>query len=114
MKKTYEGLEMEVIRFSTEDIITTSEATTNNNEQTQTQTSTQQQTATQDPTGTQGQTEAEDGIITIDGKQYKPTGTSIDYGGDGTQDPVYTLEDGSTYVYSNGKMIGVMISAGGM
>ena len=26
MKKTYEGLEMEVIRFSTEDIITTSEA----------------------------------------------------------------------------------------
>ena len=46
MKKTYEGLEMEVIRFSTEDIITTSEAATNNNEQT----TTQQQTPTQDPT----------------------------------------------------------------
>ena len=28
MKKTYEGLEMEVIRFSTEDIITTSDAAT--------------------------------------------------------------------------------------
>ena len=53
MKKTYEGLEMEVIRFSTEDIITTSEATTNNNEQVQTPT--QQQTPTQDPTPTQGQ-----------------------------------------------------------
>ena len=48
MKKTYEGLEMEVIRFSTEDIITTSEATTNNNDQT----TTQNQTPTQDQTGT--------------------------------------------------------------
>ena len=48
MKKTYEGLEMEVIRFSTEDIITTSEAATNNNDQT----TTQQQTPTQDQTGT--------------------------------------------------------------
>ena len=43
MKKTYEGLEMEVIRFSTEDIITTSEAVPTppaNTENTETTTST--------------------------------------------------------------------------
>ena len=57
MKKTYEGLEMEVIRFSTEDIITTSESTTNNEQTTSNnQTANNNQTTTQDQT-TQGQTD---------------------------------------------------------
>ena len=36
MKELYEELKLEVIRFKTEDIITTSDAATSNNDQTQT------------------------------------------------------------------------------
>ena len=55
MKKAYEGLEMEVIRFSTEDIITTSDAATDNNQSTNEVTGTKTVDETETPpTGPQG------------------------------------------------------------
>ena len=71
MKKTYEGLEMEVIRFSTEDIITTSEATTNNNDQTTTQNQTPTQTETNVLAPTQDQTGTNNGTSESE-ITYKP------------------------------------------
>ena len=102
MKKTYEGLEMEVIRFSTEDIITTSEATTNNNEQT----TTQQQTPTQDQTPTQELTPAQESTGgVLDG--YTATGRTLYF--EGKECPEYTKDDDPyhhSYVYDGEKLVG--------
>ena len=103
MKKTYEGLEMEVIRFSTEDIITTSEAATNNNEQTTTQQQTNNnQTSTQDQTGTNVLAPSQDqsGIIVDNGTTYYPTdqyynGNKLYYkDGEGPNNPAWFQSDG--------------------
>ena len=109
MKKTYEGLEMEVIRFSTEDIITTSEAATNNNEQTTTQQQTNNnQTSTQDQTGTnvlaptQDQTPAQEPTNEVpDG--YTATGGSVTW--DGKTYPEYQGPDG-WYYWNGTEMVG--------
>ena len=100
MKKTYEGLEMEVIRFSTEDIITTSEAATYNNEQT----TTQQQTPTQDPT--QGQTPAQEPTGGVpDG--YTATGDNV-IASDGKTYPEYKGPDG-WYYWNGTEMVGPLV-----
>ena len=78
MKKSYEGLEMEVIRFRTEDIITTSEARTDNNQNQDTGTDQNQQV---NDTGTvvTGQFDNGDGGGANEATHtLKPTGQFID------------------------------------
>ena len=106
MKKTYEELEMEVIRFSTEDIITTSETATNNNEQTTTQdqTPTNVLAPTQDQTPAQGQEDS--GIIVDNGHTYYPTDQTDSNGnklyyqdGEDPNNPAWIQLDGKWVAY---------------
>ena len=91
MKKTYEGLEMEVIRFSTEDIITTSEAKTTDNTPVQTPVQTGTSTQTSNPTVPDGYTATGDTFTDMYGTTY----------------PVY-IKDGDPsqlYIYNGAKMV---------
>ena len=102
MKKTYEGLEMEVIRFSTEDIITTSEAATNN-EQVQTPTQTTTQTATQESTPAQEPTQT-NGIFNYGpGEAPRSESHQLTPAGDYHGYPSFTDENNNAWHYDKGE-----------
>ena len=104
MKKSYEGLEMEVIRFRTEDIITTSEARTDNNQNQDTGTN---QNQNQD-TGTDQNQQVNDTGTVVTGQfdngggakeathTLTPTGQFID-----TVVPIYVDEAGNYWAADN-------------
>ena len=94
MKKAYEGLEMEVIRFSTEDIITTSDAATDNNQNQDTGTDQNQQV---NDTGTvvTGQFDNGGGVNEAT-HTLKPTGKFID-----NVVPIYEDEAGNHWAADN-------------
>ena len=94
MKKSYEGLEMEVIRFRTEDIITTSEARTDNNQNQDTGTDQNQQV---NDTGTVVTGQFDNGGGAKEATHtLTPTGQFID-----TVVPIYVDEAGNYWAADN-------------
>ena len=100
MKELYEELELEVIRFKTEDIITTSDATTSD------------QTPADPTTGggtNGGSSETEQGETNQIPDGYTPTGDKIP-GIDGTGPyPEFTKDGGGSYYWNGKEMIGPLV-----
>ena len=99
MKELYEELELEVIRFKTEDIITTSDATTSD------------QTPADPTTGggtNGGSSETEQGETNQIPDGYTPTGDMIK-GVDGTGPYPECTKDGKAYYWTGKEIIGPLV-----
>ncbi len=101
MKKLYEELELEIIRFGAADIITASDAA----EDTTTADDTTDDTG-DDTTG--GLTANSDGTYTDGAHTYTPTGDNVIYS-DGNSYPEYNDEGHNAYLLINGEMVGPLV-----
>ena len=102
MKKLYEELELEIIRFGAADIITASDAAEDDTTTTD---------DTTDDTGddtTGGLTANPDGTYTDGEHTYTPTGDTVTWS-DGNSYPEYTDEGHNAYALINGEMVGPLV-----
>ncbi len=112
MKKLYEELELEIIRFGAADIITASDAA----EDTTTTDDTAGDTGDDDggdtPTTADGDggglTANPDGSYTDGAHTYTPTGDNVIYS-DGNSYPEYNDEGHNAYLLINGEMVGPLV-----
>ena len=118
MKKLYEELELEIIRFGAADIITASDAAeeTSDNDDTTTKDDTTAKDDTADDTGGDtpttsdggGLTANPDGTYTDGAHTYTPTGDTVTWS-DGNSYPEYTDEGHNAYALINGEMVGPLV-----
>ena len=115
MKKLYEELELEIIRFGAADIITASDAAeddTTAKEDTTTADDTADDTGGDTPTTADGDggglTANPDGTYTDGAHTYTPTGDKVIYS-DGNSYPEYTDEGHNAYALINGEMLGPLV-----
>lgn len=95
MKKHYEELELEIVRFGAEDVITASAEDPGD---------TSASDKTDGGNTSSGSQPSDDGVIVIGGVTYTPAGYNVNWD-DGNSYPVYTDENGDPYGYVNGEMI---------
>ena len=108
MKKLYDELELEIIRFGAADIITASDAA---EDDTPAKDDTTTADDTADDTGddtTGGLTANPDGSYTDGAHTYTPTGDNVIYS-DGNSYPEYTDEGHNAYLLINGEMVGPLV-----
>ncbi len=102
MKKLYEELELEIIRFGAADIITASDAAEDD---------TPAKDDTTDDTGDDdggGLTANPDGSYTDGEHTYTPTGDTVPWS-DGNSYPEYYDEGHNAYALINGEMVGPLV-----
>ena len=102
MKKLYEELELEIIRFGAADIITASDAADDTTPTDNTADDTGGDTPTTADGG--GLTANPDGTYTDGAHTYTPTGDNVIYS-DGNSYPEYTDEGHNAYLLINGEMV---------
>lgn len=116
MKKLYEELELEIIRFGAADIITASDAAEDDTPAKE-DTTTADDTADDDdggdtPTTADGDggglTANPDGTYTDGEHTYTPTGDNVIYS-DGNSYPEYNDEGHNAYLLINGEMVGPLV-----
>ena len=109
MKAPYEELEFEVIRFTVEDIITTSNAQTDDDDKDQdTDKDQDDQGGNEDDGGNDGTSETEQGETNQIPDGYTATGDNIP-GVDGTGPYPEYRKDGEYYYWDGKEMIGTLV-----